>query len=189
MVLCLLLQMLLTKPATMITIMINERMMIRIMIMIMVMQTGVVCTSERTAKPCSSRDGPAHVWSTECLCCALVGPGDTSSSLACLDRCSCNMGRKKQLYDIIHCSFFEKADKEGHLVVTLPPHYHHMATTGAGGSLYARRLSQHLVAVFVRLSRQRGNTSLFERRVAGHLRFKGRGRDGKTTSQGFAILR
>ena len=58
-----LLQMLLTKPATMITIMINERMMIRIRIMIMVMQTGVFCTSERTAKPCSSRDGPAHVWS------------------------------------------------------------------------------------------------------------------------------
>ena len=68
MVLCLLLQMLLTKPATMITIMINERMMIRIRIMIMVMQTGVFCTSERTAKPCSSRDGPAHVWSTESLC-------------------------------------------------------------------------------------------------------------------------
>ena len=63
-----LLQMLLTKPATMITIMINERMMIRIRIMIMVMQTGVFCTSERTAKPCSSRDGPAHVWSTESLC-------------------------------------------------------------------------------------------------------------------------
>ena len=41
MVLCLLLQMLLTKLATMITIMINERMMIRIRIMIMVMQTGV----------------------------------------------------------------------------------------------------------------------------------------------------
>ena len=58
------------------------------------------------------------------------------------------MGRKKQLYDMIHCSFFERADKEGHLVVTLPPHYHHMATTGAGGSLYARTLSQHLVAVF-----------------------------------------
>ena len=56
MVLCLLLQMLLTKLATMITI------------MIMVMQTGVFCTSERTAKPCSSRDGPAHVWSTESLC-------------------------------------------------------------------------------------------------------------------------
>ena len=83
------------------------------------------------------------------------------------------------MYDIIHCSFFEKADKEGHLVVTLPPHYHHMATTGAGGSLYARTLSQHLVAVFLRLSRQRGNTSLFERRVAGHLRFRGRGRGGK----------
>ena len=36
-----LLQMLLTKRATMIMIMINERMMIRIRIMIMVMQTGV----------------------------------------------------------------------------------------------------------------------------------------------------
>ena len=83
------------------------------------------------------------------------------------------------MYDIINCSFFEKADKEGHLVVTLPPHYHHMATTGARGSLYARTLSQHLVAIFLRLSRQRGNTSLFERRVAGHLRFKGRGRGGK----------
>ena len=40
-----LLQMLLTKQATMITIMINERMMRRLMIMIMVMQTGV---AERT---------------------------------------------------------------------------------------------------------------------------------------------
>ena len=45
MVLCLLLQMLLTKLATMITIMINERMMRRIVIMIIVMQKGVV---ERT---------------------------------------------------------------------------------------------------------------------------------------------
>ena len=35
-----LLQMRLTRPTTMITIMINERMMIRIRIMIMVMQTG-----------------------------------------------------------------------------------------------------------------------------------------------------
>ena len=40
-----LLQMRLTRPTTMITIMINERMMRRIMITIMVMQTGVV---ERT---------------------------------------------------------------------------------------------------------------------------------------------
>ena len=60
------------------------------------------------------------------------------------------MGRKKQLYDIIHCSFFEKADKEGHLVVTLKGLA--LCSVPCALCLDTCLLSQHLVAVFLKRS-------------------------------------